>query len=154
MIYFFTGKNTSNTDTLKVKLIRKSCNQRNDEQDNTESSSSNSSTDTDDTEEHLWEILIKKINERTRSIAKPQLKRKLSKCQNVQKKWSEKEKGNPQKDQRHSVEDHRRHLVDEKEPSKDIKSPKRLFPEDLTYKIIHTRNRRYVEKDELEINNF
>ena len=60
MIYFFTGKNTSNTDTLKVKLIRKSCNQRNDEQDNTESSSSNSSSDTDDTEEHLWEILIKK----------------------------------------------------------------------------------------------
>ena len=47
-------------DTLKVKLIRKSCNQRNDEQDDTESSSSNSSSDTDDTEEHLWEILIKK----------------------------------------------------------------------------------------------
>ena len=47
-------------DTLKVKLIRKSCNQGNDEQDDTESSSSNSSSDTDDTEEHLWEILIKK----------------------------------------------------------------------------------------------
>ena len=47
-------------DTLKVKLIRKSCNQGNDEQDDTESSSSNTSSDTDDTEEHLWEILIKK----------------------------------------------------------------------------------------------
>ena len=96
----------------------------------------------------------KKMNERTRSRAMPQLKKKLSKCQNVRKKGSEKKKGKPRKDQRHSVEDQRRHLVDKKKPSKDARSPKRLFPEDLTYKIIHTRNRRYVEKDELEINNF
>ena len=74
----------------------------------------------------------KKMNERTRSRAMPQLKKKLSKCQNVRKKGSEKKKGKPRKDQRHSVEDQRRHLVDKKKPSKDARSPKRLFPEDLT----------------------
>ena len=83
----------------------------------------------------------KKIIERTRSRAKPQLKRKLSKCQNIRNEWSEKGKVKPKKDQRNSAEDQRRHLVDEKEPSKDIKSPKRLFPEDLRYKIIHKRNK-------------
>ena len=53
----------------------------------------------------------------------PQLKKKLSKCQNVRKKGSEKKKGKPRKDQRHSVEDQRRHLVDKKKAVQRCQEP-------------------------------
>ena len=85
-------------DTLKVKLIRKSCNQGNDEQDDTESSSSNSSSDTDDTEEHLWEILIKKkwMNEQGAEQC-PNWKRNYQNVKTFEKKGRKRKKENLEK---------------------------------------------------------